>query len=76
MVSSPGHSASHRTGSQAGALFGFAVAGGDLDGDGFADVLVSEPAWDGAAIDQGRVVGYRGSATGIGTSPSWTLTAP
>ena len=65
-----------RTGTQAAAQFGFAVAGGDLDRDGFSDVFAGEPAWDGTALDQGRVVGYRGSASGLGTSPSWFLTAP
>ncbi|MBY0399236.1 VCBS repeat-containing protein [Myxococcota bacterium] len=59
--------------SQANARFGYAVANaGDVNGDGYADVLVSAPYFDGSAgADAGRVALYLGSATGLSATPSW-----
>ncbi len=48
------------------ARFGDAVDGaGDVDGDGFADIVVGAPGFDGALIDQGLVRVFYGSATGL-----------
>ncbi|MBL8677944.1 MAG: VCBS repeat-containing protein [Myxococcales bacterium] len=44
---------------------------GDLDGDGFEDVIVSSPYFNSRA---GRVYVYRGSASGLVTTPSQSLT--
>jgi hypothetical protein len=44
---------------------------GDLDGDGFEDVIVSSPQFNSRA---GRVYVYRGSAAGLSTTPAQTLT--
>lgn len=55
-----------RTGAP-GAFLGYAVApAGDVDGDGFDDVLVS-------AFGQGAVHVYAGSASGLSTTPSTIL---
>ena len=52
-----------------GSNFGGAVAGvGDVDGDGYADVVVSAPDWG----DDGRIWLYYGSASGLGTSSGWS----
>jgi len=52
--------------------WGWAVAGaGDVNGDGYADVLVSSPLFDNGA-GQGRVVVYHGSATGLETTAART----
>ena len=57
-------------------LFGSSVTtAGDVNGDGYADVLVA--AWNhdgggGSGADRGRVYLYLGSASGPGVSPAWT----
>jgi hypothetical protein len=58
---------------QVSAQFGAYVAGaGDVNGDGFADVLISAPGWDGQAVNEGRAYLYLGSAQGLQSQPAWT----
>ena len=58
---------------QASASFGFSVAtAGDVNDDGFSDVVVSAPSYDNGQTDEGRVFVYLGSASGLGLSPAWT----
>jgi len=56
--------------------FGFAVAGvGDLDADGFDDILVGDTAFDlgsDPGDDRGKVSLYRGSASGLVPVPAWS----
>ena len=58
---------------QQDAQFGYSVANaGDVNGDGFGDVIVAAPYYDAAAgADEGRVFLYLGSAAGLSSSPSW-----
>ncbi len=62
-------------GAQAGARLGTAVACGDVNGDGFDDVLASAPM-SGAivvdpSVDRGYALMFRGSSRGLSTTPSW-----
>ncbi|MCF0051946.1 FG-GAP-like repeat-containing protein [Dyadobacter sp. LJ53] len=51
---------------QLNAKFGRAVEGlGDVNGDGFSDVIVGAPLYDKGQIDEGAVFIYHGSAAGI-----------
>jgi len=60
-------------GNQGGALFGFSVsAAGDVNGDGFGDVIVGAPRFDNGEFDEGRAFVYLGSATGLATVAAWT----
>ncbi|HTG43754.1 MAG TPA: VCBS repeat-containing protein, partial [Verrucomicrobiae bacterium] len=46
------------------------AAGGDLDGDGFADVLAAEPLFNSA---RGRILFFFGSSRGLPETPQLTL---
>jgi len=58
---------------QAGAEFGSSVApAGDVNGDGFSDVIVGAPKYDNGQTDEGRAYVYLGSASGLSATPAWT----
>ncbi len=55
-----------------GSYFGCSIAGaGDVDGDGYADVLVAQ-LYNNPEPGEGRVVLYQGCAEGLEGSPSWS----
>jgi hypothetical protein len=58
---------------QASANFGYAVStAGDVNGDGYADVIVGAPYYDNGEVNEGRTWVYHGSATGLSTTAAWT----
>ena len=58
---------------QVTAYLGYSVStAGDVNGDGYSDVIVGAYAYDNGETDEGRVFVYRGSATGLSTSATWT----
>jgi hypothetical protein len=58
---------------QVGAGFGGAVSSaGDVNGDGYDDVVVAAPWYDGGHTDEGRVYLYLGSAVGLEPTAAWT----
>ncbi len=60
-------------GDQAGPWFGYSVSpAGDVNGDGFSDVVVGAPLYDGGESNEGAAFGYLGSASGLGLTPAWT----
>jgi hypothetical protein len=59
-------------GGQPGGHFGAALAAGDVDGDGYEDLVVGSPGAGGSGSPAGSVELYRGSATGLEATPSWT----
>ena len=65
-------------GFNAGETYGAAVGGGgDVDGDGFGDVVIGAPLYDAASsVDAGRAVVFEGSVTGLGLTAAWTETGP
>lgn len=59
-------------GSAVGDLHGGAVSGrGDVNGDGFSDVLVGAPGFTGSVQQQGRVLLYLGGPAGPSQVPDW-----
>ncbi len=60
-------------GNQASAAFGVSVGtAGDVNGDGYADVIIGAHFYDNGQTNEGRVYVYHGSATGLGTTVDWT----
>ena len=60
-------------GEQPTRTFGPFVAAGDVDGDGFDDLLIGDPLFDGDFDNSGRITIHRGSAAGLSQSPDWTV---
>jgi hypothetical protein len=60
-------------GNQVGANFGKSVAcAGDVNKDGYSDVLVGAPNFDNGQNNEGRAFLYLGSNMGLTQSPAWT----
>jgi hypothetical protein len=58
---------------QAGAFFGRRVAGaGDVNGDGFSDVIIGAELYDAPLNAEGRAYVYHGSPGGLSLTPAWT----
>jgi FG-GAP repeat len=58
---------------QASANFGTSVASaGDVNGDGYVDVIVGAPSYDYGQTDEGRVFLYYGTPGGLSHKPVWT----
>jgi hypothetical protein len=72
--SSSGLGATHAwmaEGNKANGSFGFAVAvAGDVDADGFVDLLVGAPLYNSS---NGAAFLYAGSPSGLSTSPAWEV---
>ena len=58
---------------QADAEFGCdAGTAGDVNGDGYGDVIIGASLYDNGQTDEGRAFVYLGSASGLASTPSWT----
>jgi hypothetical protein len=58
---------------QAESIFGIAVSNaGDVNGDGYSDVIVGAPHFENGTWREGRAFVYHGSPAGLSLSPSWT----
>lgn len=68
----------HYESNEAGANLGTAVAGGgDINNDGYADILVGAPRMNhGETADTGAVLLFLGSVTGPAAQPDWTAFGP
>ena len=57
---------------QANAWYGTSVASaGDVNGDGYGDVIVGAYLYDNPDVDEGIAYVYLGSASGLSTTPTW-----
>ncbi|MEZ5014520.1 MAG: FG-GAP repeat protein [Chitinophagales bacterium] len=52
--------------------FGFWIdGGGDVNGDGYDDIIIGAPTYTHDLISEGAVVIYFGSASGLSAEPDW-----
>jgi hypothetical protein len=59
-------------GDQEWAGFGHVVAAaGDVNGDGYGDVIVGAPRYDGEHLDDGKAFVYHGGPGGLAAHPAW-----
>lgn len=57
---------------QEGTLFGHAIGGGgDVNGDGFPDLVVGAPAYDSNYTDEGMAALFAGTGAGLTSEPVW-----
>lgn len=63
-------------GDQYEARCGQSLAGGDVNRDGYSDVLVGMPDFDAEKVDAGRVMVFLGSKSGLKQTPDWSLDGP
>lgn len=65
-----------KTGPEADAAFGAALAGGDVNGDRRADLLIGAPGQDGeSTLDAGAAYLFLGQPDGVGGDPHWSVAA-
>ncbi|MCZ7582581.1 MAG: integrin alpha [Deltaproteobacteria bacterium] len=58
---------------QVSAYFGYCVSGaGDVNGDGYDDVIVGAHTYDNGQNDEGRAYVFLGQSSGVQSSPIWT----
>jgi FG-GAP repeat len=58
---------------QTAAEFGISIStAGDVNGDGYSDVIIGAEKFDVPAIDAGKIFVYNGSASGLSALPNWT----
>src|SRR6185503_12499277 len=55
------------------AVLGFSVStAGDVNGDGYSDVIIGSQTYDYGQTDEGRAWVYLGSASGLPANPAWS----
>jgi hypothetical protein len=54
--------------------FGWSLSSaGDVNADGYSDLIIGARDWNGEAFDEGRAYLYLGGPTGLASTPAWTI---
>jgi len=58
------------SGEKPGSLFGKSIASGDFNGDGYTDLVVGSPGWEG---QRGKIYLFLGGPKGLARDPVWVM---
>ena len=58
---------------QVGANINWAMTAGDVNGDGFSDVIIGSYLYDGGQSNEGRAFVYHGAPTGLSSVRGWDV---
>jgi hypothetical protein len=62
----------YKESNQTDAKMGYSVGtAGDVNGDGYSDVIIGVPEYDDGTMNQGRVYVFHGSIHGLSNTPNW-----
>jgi len=59
-----------------GALFGYSIATGDVDHDGYDDLLVGEPGYPDPSVASGRALLFHAENGAYTKQPVWVAHGP
>lgn len=61
------------TGQHQARVGSFVAAAGDVNGDGYGDIMYGAPGWDNVVLDEGLVTVHHGSSTGTVPNGAWSV---